>query len=246
MMEEPAAKGSNDDVEFDDVEHLEEVPEFDLEGDSGGMISYIQQFLEAKNTICVQLMNAFAKSAGGKTGKIPRKKFEKQLSILLASEKKEKPLLGKITSKVFDAFDRDGDGFVDTKEFMAGMTLIMGGCSEKKLKLSFSLFDLDGDGQISLEEMTTYLTSFFEVCFNLEPAYRDRFLKPDGKHYSARDVAESTAMDCFNFADKNRDGHVTYNEFKTWFCSDGRSQGPSTFGKAIITTQIRSSSVETA
>jgi len=40
---------------------------------------------------------------------------------------------------------------------------------------AFDLFDLDGDGFIDFSEMVRYLTSFFEVCFDLEENMKKRF-----------------------------------------------------------------------
>mmetsp|Transcript_840 Transcript_840/g.1328 ORF Transcript_840/g.1328 Transcript_840/m.1328 type:complete len:196 (+) Transcript_840:125-712(+) len=165
-------------------------------------------------------MKAFAKTAHKNDGKIAKEDFTKKFSLLLSKASKGgKCVMSKISSRIFKVFDRNGDGFVDKKEFLAGMTLLIGGSSEEKLKTTFSLFDLDGDGYISLAELTTYLSTFFDVCFSLDPKFHNRFTRDDGKHYSAAEVGESTAINCFEFADKDNDGQINYHEFKLWFAS---------------------------
>jgi hypothetical protein len=68
-----------------------------------------------------------------------------------------------ILQRVFDIFDKDGDGCVDHAELMAGLSVLCGGSTESKVRTAFQLFDTNGDGYIDMEEMATYLTSVFKV-----------------------------------------------------------------------------------
>ncbi len=77
----------------------------------------------------------------------------------------------------------------------AGLTL---------LQSLFMCVDLNGDGTVSLEEMTTYLRSVFRVMQALEPGSFTRLsLTPD-------EIAAATAQKCFEDADANKDGSLSY------------------------------------
>lgn len=77
-----------------------------------------------------------------------------------------------------------------------------------------------------------YLTSFFEVCFALEPSMAAKF-----HGYTAQEVGVATAEHCFRRADADGDGFITFEEvtivpktsafadilllqFKYWYSSD--------------------------
>ncbi|GAB5360930.1 hypothetical protein AAMO2058_000670300 [Amorphochlora amoebiformis] len=188
-------------------------------GNANELIEYLQDNTNLNNSTCLRLIDSLA-SAAKKTGKITKEDFLIEFMSLVGSKKKEgRYMLRKIAGKIFDSFDKNEDGFVDNGEFLAGMTIIMGGSSEQRLRSTFRLFDSNGDGFITFEEMVQYFSSFFEACFNLDHNFHNRFTKPDGKRYTAKDVAESTALNCFAFADKNEDGKVSFDEFKCWFSS---------------------------
>mmetsp|Transcript_5295 Transcript_5295/g.8883 ORF Transcript_5295/g.8883 Transcript_5295/m.8883 type:complete len:202 (+) Transcript_5295:94-699(+) len=137
-------------------------------------------------------------------------------------------LMAKLSDTLFDAFDRNQDGMVDKVEFIAGVGLLVGVTrsnntanttthSSGEMKFLFSLFDLNGDGKITLKEMTGYFSSMFNVLFVLDKNFHDQFITIEGKRYSAEEIGESTAINCFQHADKNEDGNVSFEEFKAWF-----------------------------
>ena len=53
---------------------------------------------------------------------------------------------------VFRVFDIDHNGFVDFKEYMLSIGVIVGGTPEEKVKWAFKLYDVDGNGIIDPSE----------------------------------------------------------------------------------------------
>ncbi|KAH0792334.1 EF hand family protein [Histomonas meleagridis] len=55
---------------------------------------------------------------------------------------------------IFSAFDANGDGIIDFKEFVHGFSSLCDRASqEERLKLAFHLFDLDKDGIVKISEL---------------------------------------------------------------------------------------------
>ena len=68
-----------------------------------------------------------------------------------------------ILKRVFDIFDKDGNGLIDHAELVAGLSVLCGGSSQSKVRTAFNMFDANGDGYIDMDEMASYLTSVFRV-----------------------------------------------------------------------------------
>ena len=95
---------------------------------------------------------------------------------------------------VFGAFDADGDGRVDVKEFVVALSLL---CAqgEAAAALAFDIFDSNGDGQLSRDEVTALVQAT---------------AGPHMAHGLAGDTLVSALMSAL---DKNGDGVVTRGEF---------------------------------
>jgi Ca2+-binding EF-hand superfamily protein len=79
------------------------------------------------------------------------------------------PLARKMFRKLFDIFDHDNKGVVDTTEFLGGLSVLASGERDEKIRYTFELYDVDNDGFITLEQMTKYLTAVFLVIAETSP-----------------------------------------------------------------------------
>ncbi|XP_053703749.1 guanylate cyclase activator 1d [Synchiropus splendidus] len=68
--------------------------------------------------------------------------------------------------QVFFTFDMDGDGYIDFVEYIAGISLLLKGEINQKLKWYFKLFDQDGNGKIDREELETIFTAIQDITRN--------------------------------------------------------------------------------
>jgi Ca2+-binding EF-hand superfamily protein len=110
---------------------------------------------------------------------------------------------------VFSLFDNDGNGVVDCREFSNGLQLLCGSDESEKLRVAFAAYDQDGDGSISLSEMEDYFVSFFRAFFALSGEMQNQSI-------SVEELGRATAAECFEKADTNNDGRVTFEEFVAW------------------------------
>ncbi|XP_023363275.1 EF-hand calcium-binding domain-containing protein 1 [Otolemur garnettii] len=62
-----------------------------------------------------------------------------------------------LMNRVFFAFDKDNDNYINVKEWVKGLSVFLRGTFEEKLKFCFEVYYLDGDGYISREEIFNIL-----------------------------------------------------------------------------------------
>ncbi len=53
--------------------------------------------------------------------------------------------------RLFAIFDRDGNGVVDSRELLAGLSIMSKGDGAERIRAAFDMFDENGDGVISLQ-----------------------------------------------------------------------------------------------
>jgi len=58
-----------------------------------------------------------------------------------------------LMDRVFRCLDLDSDNYINHDEFMRGMSILLKGSIEEKMKFCFRVYDLNGDNYISKEEM---------------------------------------------------------------------------------------------
>jgi Ca2+-binding EF-hand superfamily protein len=217
--EEDLAEGD----ESDEGEYKDEAGDGEeTDHDRMHMLAYIQQNTGFSTLPMSEILDTF-RAAAAETGVIDRPTFERCFTAVMnkrpadksGQQPADKKMVKSIAHHIFDVFDRDGNGYVDHAEFVAGLSLLCRASSEDKIKAAFSLFDLDGDGYIDYQEMLRYMTSFFEVCFALDPSMKKRF-----GDTTAAQVGQATANHCFVRADVNKDGQISFEEFKAWCNTD--------------------------
>merc|ERR1739838_305462 len=100
-----------------------------------------------------------------------------------------------LVRRVIDIFDDDGNGEVDFKEFIQGLSHFSAkGDMESKLRFAFRIYDMDNDGYISNGELFQVLKMM--VGNNL-------------KDTQLQQIVDRTVL----FADKDEDGKISFDEF---------------------------------
>merc|ERR1712123_129074 len=100
-----------------------------------------------------------------------------------------------LVRRVIDIFDDDGNGEVDFKEFIQGLSHFSAkGDMESKLRFAFRIYDMDNDGYISNGELFQVLKMM--VGSNL-------------KDTQLQQIVDKTIIDL----DKDQDGMINYQEF---------------------------------
>eukprot|EP01107_Rhizomastix_libera_P008061 TRINITY_DN2312_c0_g1_i4.p1 TRINITY_DN2312_c0_g1~~TRINITY_DN2312_c0_g1_i4.p1 ORF type:complete len:192 (+),score=47.67 TRINITY_DN2312_c0_g1_i4:26-601(+) len=149
------------------------------------------------------LMKSFKKHASS-GGTITRAGFKRLLQGVMAEE---------LADKVFDSFDRDGNGTMDLREYLMMMGVTHGGTIEQKLKASFEMFDKDGNGELSKVEVREM---FMLIVNQKRRAQFPRGPLPplDAKSESAIDGVVNAV---FDRVDADGNGVLTLDEFMTGF-----------------------------
>ncbi|KRZ60775.1 Calcineurin subunit B type 1 [Trichinella nativa] len=100
-----------------------------------------------------------------------------------------------LVQRVIDIFDTDGNGEVDFKEFIQGISQFsVKGAKQTKLKFAFKIYDMDRDGFISNGELFEVLKMM--VGNNL-------------KNTQLQQIVDKTIL----FHDKDGDGKISFEEF---------------------------------
>jgi len=102
---------------------------------------------------------------------------------------------------VFRTFDKNGDGTIDFKEFMCGLSITMHGGKDEKLIWAFNMTDIDNSGSITKDELGAMIQSIYELMG-----------RSDFEESNVPDPAK-LASHLFEKLDKDSDGDVTLQEF---------------------------------
>ncbi|XP_041280631.1 calsenilin-like isoform X2 [Pyrgilauda ruficollis] len=102
---------------------------------------------------------------------------------------------------LFDAFDADRNGALCFQDFAVGLSVLLRGTEQQKLRWTFDLYDVNKDGCVSKEDMLQIMKAIYAMMGRCtEPA--------PGASAPAQHVELF-----FQKMDRNGDGVVTFEEF---------------------------------
>jgi len=130
---------------------------------------------------------------------------------------------------IFTAMDLDNNGSLTREEVMTVANLLNSGQDKGVAKFLFNAVDADHNRKISRKELQSVLYTLLETKFMIErvglredvPAFFAGFDDADFKSY-AKYCSNRLCESIFNYADSNRDGKLTFNEFFKWYRRGGR------------------------
>jgi len=122
-----------------------------------------------------------------------------------------------LVQRVIDIFDEDGNGEVDFKEFIQGVSQFsVKGDKTSKLRFAFRIYDIDNDGYISngeLFQVRTFLPIQFLISTSKPSSFISQVLKmmvgSNLKDTQLQQIVDKTIL----FADKDNDGKINFEEF---------------------------------
>ncbi|KAK3602386.1 hypothetical protein CHS0354_026273 [Potamilus streckersoni] len=106
---------------------------------------------------------------------------------------------------VFRTFDIDGNGKVDFKEFLIGLSITASSNVEKRLRWAFKMYDVDGSGTISRQEMC----SIVQAVYTMTAISQQNTIPP-----------QKLADDLFSKLDTDNNGEITWEEFRDGALND--------------------------
>jgi len=132
-----------------------------------------------------------AEGDGENEGGITKDVFEQCLGPLSL----EKNL---VTERIFSFFDQDDDGVINFGELVCGLSVLLKGTLDEKVKYAFMGYDLDGDGYITPTELYNIFKAYFylsmelvrDIVNTLEGEDEDNILDPTLNKNQAKDNDE--------------------------------------------------------
>ena len=104
-----------------------------------------------------------------------------------------------ISNRIFDLFDLDKNGTIDSYEFLSSIEQIINGTEEQKIRFAFDIHDVDGNGVIDRDELRALIEqSFDENNLDYDP-YQLEFLVDE--YFERADVDNNGKIDFYEFLD---------------------------------------------
>ncbi|KAL4222380.1 EF-hand calcium-binding domain-containing protein 1 [Mactra antiquata] len=103
-----------------------------------------------------------------------------------------------LLDRVFRAFDRDNDNYINEDEWVMGLSVFLNGQLEEKVRYCFNVYDLNQDGFISREEMYQLL----KHCLVKQPTDED-------PEEGIKDMVEM----CLKKMDLDHDSRLSYSDY---------------------------------
>jgi len=104
-----------------------------------------------------------------------------------------------ISNRLFDLFDLDKNGTIDSYEFLSSIEQLIKGTEEEKIRFAFDIHDLDGNGVIDKSELRALIEqSFDENNLDYDP-YQLEFLVDE--YFERADIDQNGKIDFYEFLD---------------------------------------------
>jgi Ca2+-binding EF-hand superfamily protein len=118
-------------------------------------------------------------------------------------------------SRLFESMSPDDKGKVALRSSQSAIVLLTKGSMEAKIGSIFAIADLDGDGSLSFEELFEF---FRLVLSNVLTRTALGHLNANGVPLnSPEQLAATTAKECMEMCDLDRNGCLSLTEFTNWF-----------------------------
>ena len=152
-----------------------------------------------------------------RNGEIIREDFEKILTELAEEGDVEDPDTTRLAILyLFNLFDTDGSGAVDSNELRSGLSILCSGNPDQKAKAAFEMYDTNKDGRLSKNEMISYLKAVYTVVYETKPEDVEQL---DVQNCTPSELAEITADECFERLGIQDDEGLTFEQFQNWYNS---------------------------
>ncbi|XP_022098786.1 uncharacterized protein LOC110983661 [Acanthaster planci] len=72
-----------------------------------------------------------------------------------------------VMDRLFKFYDANGDGYIDFEEFVRGLSILIKGTPEEKVRYAFEGYDLDGAGCVSRDNLRKMFKAYFYITIEL-------------------------------------------------------------------------------
>lgn len=171
----------------------------------------VRRLVDLKDETVQSLVQRFTGAHAGPPQPLTRRAFNTCLHDFVKPVTQDDAARARfVLTRLFDAFDTNGDGVVSSTELAAGLSVLCGGHRDDRVAAAFGLFDIDRDGFVSKQEMAAYLTSVFRVIFEMDPSRAVPGVSPEA-------LALQSTEECFERFDRNHDRQLSFAEFREWY-----------------------------
>ena len=108
-----------------------------------------------------------------------------------------------------DMFDMDGNGSIDSYEFVCALSLMSHATMDEKAELIFNLYDFDRSQSISKDELTVLMANTIASLKSME-----------GKPAPTINEIEQKTNELFAKADSDGNNQISLREFKNYIKTD--------------------------
>ncbi|EDO26502.1 predicted protein, partial [Nematostella vectensis] len=106
-----------------------------------------------------------------------------------------------VMEQMFKFYDSNGDNIIDLEEFIQALSILVKGSQEEKIPHAFKGYDTEKKGYITKENLRQMFKAYFNVTMS-------------------QDAIDEMVEHVFAYADADKNGEISYEEFKVWATCD--------------------------